>query len=140
MNHILIIAHQPLADAMRQCALHVFPDCGERVHALDVSPQELREETTMRMAAQLRQHGAPTLILTDVVGATPCNVLTEILGQEHASQIAAISGANVPMLLRAVCYAGLPLPDMQQHALDGGIQGIQALTCQTMEHCTGTSA
>jgi PTS system mannose-specific IIA component len=27
MNAILLIAHAPLANALRQCALHVFPDC-----------------------------------------------------------------------------------------------------------------
>jgi hypothetical protein len=28
MNAILLIAHAPLANALRQCALHVFPECG----------------------------------------------------------------------------------------------------------------
>ena len=31
MNAILLIAHAPLANALRQCALHVFPDCGSTV-------------------------------------------------------------------------------------------------------------
>ena len=35
-NSILIIAHAPLANALRQCALHVFPDCAGGVAALDV--------------------------------------------------------------------------------------------------------
>ena len=34
MNAILIIAHGPLAHALRQCALHVFPDCGASVMAV----------------------------------------------------------------------------------------------------------
>ena len=36
MNAILLIAHAPLANALRQCALHVFPDCGAMVMAIDV--------------------------------------------------------------------------------------------------------
>jgi phosphoglycerate dehydrogenase-like enzyme len=40
MNGIFIIAHAPLAQALRQCALHVFPDCADNVVALDVLPQE----------------------------------------------------------------------------------------------------
>ena len=35
---ILLIAHAPLAHALRECALHVFPDCGASVLALDVPP------------------------------------------------------------------------------------------------------
>ena len=45
MNSILIIAHAPLAHALRQCALHVFPDCGAGVAALDVQPNVSPEET-----------------------------------------------------------------------------------------------
>ena len=45
MNAILIIAHAPLANALRQCALHVFPDCGAHVAAIDVQPNLTPEET-----------------------------------------------------------------------------------------------
>ena len=45
MNAILIIAHAPLAHALRQCALHVFPDCGALVAAIDVQPNLSPEET-----------------------------------------------------------------------------------------------
>ena len=40
MIGILIIAHAPLATALRECALHVFPDCAQGVLALDVLPQD----------------------------------------------------------------------------------------------------
>ena len=36
-TRILIIAHAPLAHALRECALHVFPDCWQEVLALDVA-------------------------------------------------------------------------------------------------------
>ena len=45
MNAILIICHAPLAHALRQCALHVFPDCGASVSAIDVQPNLSPEET-----------------------------------------------------------------------------------------------
>ena len=45
MNSILIIAHSPFAQALRQCALHVFPDCEQAVIALDVLPNVSPEET-----------------------------------------------------------------------------------------------
>ena len=39
MNSIFIIAHSPLAQALRQCALHVFPDSEPTIVALDVLDQ-----------------------------------------------------------------------------------------------------
>ena len=45
---ILLIAHAPLAHALRECALHVFPDCGGGVAALDVPPTTARLTTDSR--------------------------------------------------------------------------------------------
>ena len=36
MTHLLVIAHAPLASALRDAALHVFPDAASHVLALDV--------------------------------------------------------------------------------------------------------
>ena len=35
MNSILLVAHAPLAHALRQCALHVFPEAEAAIVALD---------------------------------------------------------------------------------------------------------
>ena len=35
-NRIFIIAHAPLATALRDCALHVYPECAASVLAVDV--------------------------------------------------------------------------------------------------------
>ena len=45
MIGILIIAHAPLASALRQCVLHVFPEAQADVLALDVQPNVPPEET-----------------------------------------------------------------------------------------------
>ena len=54
-NSILIVAHAPLANALRQCALHVFPDCGDGVAALDVLPNVSPEETFQAARITLQQ-------------------------------------------------------------------------------------
>ena len=134
MNQILIIAHEPLAQAFRAAALHVFPDCGDRVHALDVLPHEAPEQTLER--ARVLLQGMPCagmLVMTDLFGATPCNVVSHMLERQetlgcHAA-LRGVTGLNVPMLLRAICYAGLPLDEMQERALSGGALGIMPLTC-----------
>jgi PTS system mannose-specific IIA component len=83
MNSIFIIAHAPLAQALRQCALHVFPDCERHIAALDVLPNVSPEETlaaariTLEMA--LRTPRSHALVLVDVFGATPCNVAQKLV-------------------------------------------------------------
>ena len=46
------------------------------------------------------------LVLTDVVGATPCNVAQRLVDDVHSHLLA---GVNLPMLLRAWCYRAEPL-------------------------------
>ena len=44
-TRILLIAHAPLAHALRACALHVFPDTADDILALDVHPNAPPEDT-----------------------------------------------------------------------------------------------
>ena len=44
-NRILIIAHAPLASALRDCAMHVYAECSADVIALDVLPNAQPEDT-----------------------------------------------------------------------------------------------
>ena len=57
MNGILIIAHAPLASALRQCVAHVFTDHPEAVAALDVQPNTPPEETLAQARIMLAQLG-----------------------------------------------------------------------------------
>ncbi|MDD0812341.1 PTS fructose transporter subunit IIA [Curvibacter sp. RS43] len=121
-NSILIIAHAPLAHALRQCALHVFPDCDRDVVAVDVQPNLSPDETlaTARIAMSTL---APRdiLVLTDVFGATPCNVAQRLVDGVHSRLIA---GVNLPMLLRTVTYRHESLDALVARAVVGGTQGV----------------
>jgi len=121
-NTIFIIAHAPLANALRDCAMHVYPECAHEVIALDVMPNTQPEET-LRLA-NLALQNVPQdglLVLTDIFGATPANVAQKVAGSRRAKLIA---GANVPMLFRAVSYRHESLDDLVARALAGGTQGV----------------
>jgi PTS system ascorbate-specific IIA component len=125
MNGILLIAHAPLAHALRQCVLHVFPDCGPHVAAIDVQPN-LPPEETLGMARvamdQLMRAGASSvLVLTDIFGATPSNVAQKLV---DGTRSRLITGVNLPMLLRAVSYRGESLDALVSRAMIGGTQGV----------------
>lgn len=122
MNGILIIAHAPLASALRACALHVFPDCSEGILALDVPPHEPPENTLVQARVLKQQLNTPsTLVLVDVFGATPCNVANKLL---VGGQTKLITGVNLPMLLRAVSYRHEPLDALVARAVSGATQGV----------------
>jgi len=122
MNGIFIIAHAPLASAFRQGVLHVFPDNGADVAALDVQPNMPPEETLAQARIMLAQLGTShALILTDIFGATPCNVAQKLV---DGLSIKLVAGLNLPMLLRAMCYRNEPLDALVARALVGATQGV----------------
>ncbi|RYY85024.1 MAG: PTS fructose transporter subunit IIA [Comamonadaceae bacterium] len=126
MNAILLIAHAPLAHALRQCALHVFPDCEAVVSAIDVQPNLSPEETlatariAMQQLARLPQVKG-VLVLTDIFGATPSNVAQKLVDGVTSRLI---TGVNLPMLLRSVSYRHEPLDALVARAVVGGTQGV----------------
>ena len=133
MNQILIIAHAPFAQALRACALHVFPDCARQVQALDVLADAPCDKTFEAACALAPSDGSNLLVLTDVFGATPSNVAQRLLHHcaTQGVQVREVTGVNLPMLLRVVCYMELPLPELEQYALAGGRQGMFAVDAAT---------
>jgi len=121
-NRILIIAHAPLAQALRDCAMHVYAECADDVIALDVLPDAQPEDT---LAQAIDAAGAALdnglLVLTDIFGATPANVAQKLVLGSNAKLIA---GVNLPMLFRTVCYRHETLETLVARALAGGTQGV----------------
>jgi mannose PTS system EIIA component len=134
VNHILIIAHAPLASALKACALHVFPDCDTSVSALDVPPnlppaESVAQAQMMLMQAQARQ----VLLLTDVFGATPSNIAKQLTDGIHTRLL---TGVNLPMLLRALTYRHEALETLVQRALAGGAQGVMQVAVTAPQNQT----
>jgi PTS system ascorbate-specific IIA component len=90
--------------------------------AVDVQPNVPPEETlaSASMAMALLDT-AQTLVLTDIFGATPCNVALKLVDGLNSKLIA---GVNLPMLLRAVTYRRESLEALVERALAGGTQGV----------------
>ena len=121
-NRIMIIAHAPLAKALKDCALHVYPDCGQFVTAIDIHAQTSPEESLSTARVALDQlSGEGVLVLTDIFGATPSNVAQQLITGSSAKLVA---GVNLPMLLRTVCYCHETLDMLVSRALAGGSQGV----------------
>jgi PTS system ascorbate-specific IIA component len=121
-NGILIIAHAPLASALRQCVAHVFPERVGDVLALDVLPEaSVPDSLAAARALVAPLAGRPLLLLTDIMGATPCNV-ARLLAADGPARL--LTGVNLPMLLRAVTYQHEPLDELLAKAQHGGALGV----------------
>lgn len=122
MSGILIIAHAPLASALKACARHTFPDCAATLEALDVPPDLPVEDVEAQARVLLDKVRNPdALILTDVFGATPCNIAQRLA---DGVSVKVVAGANVPMLWRSLCYQNEPLDALVARAVAGAAQGV----------------
>lgn len=120
MSRILIVAHAPLASALKAVAGHAFPEAAASVMAIDVHAEEAPERVVQRLQEALGT-SPEALLLCDAMGATPCNAAQRLVvpGSVHA-----VAGVNVPMLWRALCYANDPLAAQTQRALLGATGGV----------------
>lgn len=126
MPGLFIVAHAPLASALKECASHVYAGCPQRLLALDVAPDAAVEATAQQALGALRQAASDgsALVLVDVFGATPSNIaqrLTELAGD---LKLKIVAGVNLPMLLRSVCYQDEALDALAARATAGAIQGV----------------
>jgi len=124
MAGLLIIAHTPLASSLKAVVAHVYPN-DRGIEAIDVSADAPPEQVEQSAREALARTGeSEVLILTDVFGATPCNVATRLA---DGVRVRVIVGVNVPMLWRAVAYRTQPLSAVAERAISGAVQGIMQL-------------
>jgi mannose PTS system EIIA component len=118
----MIIAHAPLASSLKSVAQHAFPECALTLEALDV-PDDMALHTLEILAQTMlaRVRTPEAIIFTDVFGATPCNVAMRLA---EDAKVKVITGVNIPMLWRSLCYEQEPLESVVIRAITGARQGV----------------
>jgi PTS system ascorbate-specific IIA component len=130
MAGLLIIAHQPLASALRTVAAHLYAEV--QVMALDVPPDALPEQMQQQARQLLGMVRDPeALVLTDAYGSTPAGVAASLA---DGAQVRVITGVNVSMLWKAIANRAQPLETLVACALDGGAKGVQTLGVTPPQH------
>jgi PTS system ascorbate-specific IIA component len=125
MPGLFIIAHAPLASALRETAMHAFPEAAPTIAVYDVPAGASAETYEAEAAARLAALGsAETLILTDVFGATPCNIARQLATRPG---VRVVAGVNVPMVWRALNYRQKSLDEMVALAIAGASQGVMSV-------------
>ncbi len=137
---ILIIAHNAIGQQLLETATDMLDRSFPLLRSLEVKQDDdpVKLLTRARRLVSEIQQGLGVLVLTDMYGSTPSNIAhrlsegstlnhdeanTPESGQSRA-KVRVIAGINLPMLVRALNYAHLPLDELALKALSGGRDGI----------------
>lgn len=123
MIGILLVTHGRIGKELISAAQHTFGCAPVRLEAFAVSSNQSAEhiEAALRERARRLDDGDGVLLLTDIYGATPANVAARLV---VPGRVELVGGVNLPMLLRALNYRALPIQDLVNKALSGGLGGI----------------
>ncbi|MDK6203353.1 hypothetical protein QP097_07755 [Oligella urethralis] len=129
MVRIAIIAHEPMASALMDVALHVFPETTD-IYPFDIQANCCPDAVSELIFDALYDMDVrKVLILTDLCGATPANIAVRIASKlnEHAVPTELLGGVNAGMVLSAIAYRAHALPELTQKVIEGGIKSIRSL-------------
>ena len=114
MIGILIVTHPKLGEALIDTAEFILGKRPEGVKALSIDINENAEDLMRKITAGIKavDGNRGVLIMTDMFGGTPSNLSYSLLEE---GRIEVITGANLPLLIRAVNYREKkPLPELVQ--------------------------
>lgn len=123
MITIVLLTHAGLGEAFAAALRHIFGTLPPALVVLEVLPDQAPEAGRRRLWSLLENLGEDDgiLILNDLYGATPANLIPAILPE---GRVAAVSGLNLAMLLRALSRRGEGLAAARRGAMEGGMEGI----------------
>jgi mannose PTS system EIIA component len=135
MIGILIVAHETLGESLIRCATHVLGAPPPHLMHLGITAQDDPQAIVAGAGGLVERLdlGAGVLVLTDIYGATPCNVACRLL---VPGRVEGVTGVSLPMLMRALTYRNEPLEALVQRAVSGGRDGVTRMPCPEAEKCS----
>ena len=120
---ILLITHEGIGNAMIAVATRLLRKLPLDTTALEVPFDGDAESLLPQASAALRRvdGGHGVLVLTDLYGATPSNLAQRVA--RLGTPVRRVSALSLPMLLRVMNYADLPLDELPAIAAAGARNG-----------------
>ena len=121
---VLLLTHEAMGVALVNAARHVLGRLPLPVEVQEVGASADPDQMLRSAAANAREldHGDGVLVLSDLYGATPCNIARRL--PDLGVRMHCVSGLNLPMLLRVLNYPEQSLDELAQTAVAGGRSGI----------------
>ncbi len=137
MIGVLIIAHEDFGESLIRCVTHVLGARPPKFEALAVQPGDDPRDLLPRAQAMVQalDDGDGVLVVSDLFGATPCNLGCKLL---IPGRVEGISGVSLPMLIRAFTYRNKGLAVMVKKAVSGGCEGVLHIEAEPQHAKTGS--
>ena len=133
MIGILIIAHGGLGESLIYCVTHVLgkqpPQLAHFAVGTNDDPSDLLPQA--QQVVSTLNTGSGVLILSDIYGASPCNLVTKLLAP---GKVEGVAGVNLPMLVRVLNYRDKSIKVCLEKAVTGGRDGVVHFTKTTCVH------
>lgn len=123
---VLLVTHEGIGSAMIKVARKITGSTLDNMDFIDIEfdPDISMLEKQLNDRLSHIDCGEGVLVLTDLIGATPCNLASNVL---H-SDCLFVTGLNLPMLIRVYNYREKPLSELADIACQGAVNGILQLT------------
>jgi PTS system ascorbate-specific IIA component len=121
---LLIITHKNVGKSLLDAASAVLGRCPLKAITVSIennSDPDQKNEIVKKHIKTLDENEG-ILIITDTYGSTPSNIAC----RHVSNNIKAVSGINLPMLVRVLNYPDLDLNQLITKATSGGIEGVMS--------------
>ena len=125
MIGLVLVTHGRLADELRLAMEHVVGP-QRAVSTVCIGPDDdmERRRQDIRESIAAVEQGDGVVVLTDIMGGTPCNLAVSLADHNHVEVIA---GVNLPLLVKlAKIRSSEPLAEAVDHATAAGRKYIAA--------------
>ena len=101
MIGILLVTHGEIGKSLIDCASHILDNNPTSLQSLSINSNNDLNHYSDIISQKIHEleNGNGVLILTDIYGATPCNLLKKFITK---NKVAVITGVNLPMLIKAI--------------------------------------
>ena len=121
---VLLVTHEGIGTALLAVATALLRTLPLKIESFEVPFDADPDALLPRASAALRRvdGGDGVLVLTDVYGASPSNLAARL--SRLGTPVRRVSALNLPMLLRVMNYAELPLDELLPVAAAGARNGV----------------
>ena len=101
MIGILLVTHGEIGKSLIDCAAHILDNQPVSVESLSINSNNDLHKYSDIIAKKIKnlESGHGVLIMTDIYGATPCNLLNKFIEED---KVEVVTGINLPMLIKAI--------------------------------------
>jgi|TARA_B110000238_G_scaffold171286_1_gene189109 PTS system mannose-specific IIA component len=101
MIGILLVTHGKIGESLIDCAAHILDNYPISVESLSINSNNDLHKYSDIIAKKIKnlESGHGVLIMTDIYGATPCNLLNKFIEED---KVEVVTGINLPMLIKAI--------------------------------------